>query len=107
MEKDRPSKSQKKRYATYLQQLGEALVKVPKSDIETLELPESLEDAILFAQTITKHGAKKRQMQYIGSLMRKMDPAPIEAALETLTNARKRPVSPKQPQPPLSPLQDH
>jgi ribosome-associated protein len=81
-EYDRPSKSARKREASAAQDLGTRLIAVKPSDLATLGLPERLVDAILLAQRITARGGLARQRQYVGKLMRDVDPAPIEAALE-------------------------
>ncbi len=80
---ERPSKSARKRAATAAQDLGERLIALKESDIVALGLPERLEDAILLAKRITARGGLARQRQYIGKLMRDLDLAPIEAALES------------------------
>ena len=64
-----------------LQSLGERLVALDAARLATLDLPERLVDALTLARTITRHEARRRQMQYIGRLMRDVDPEPIEAAL--------------------------
>jgi ribosome-associated protein len=81
---NRKSKTQKKKEALSLQGLGERLVKMPPEQLEDIELPEEIYDAIQFAQTIKSHGAYRRQMQYIGALMRKIDTAPVEEALNNI-----------------------
>jgi len=81
---DKPSKSQKKRDMQALQKLGEALVKLSAAELEKLPLSELLLDSIKHAQTITSHEGKRRQLQYIGKVMRDVDPLPIEEALEKL-----------------------
>jgi len=65
-----------------LQDLGESLVALEPAKLAELELPERLVDAISLARSITKHEARRRQMQYLGRLMRDVDPDPIRAALE-------------------------
>ena len=50
-------------------------------------LPERLSDAIAVARKLTGHEARRRQMQYVGRLMREVDPAPIEAELVRWTHA--------------------
>ncbi len=80
------SKSQLKREASALQELGEALVKLNASQFKTMPLPEHLRAAIVAARAITEHGAHKRQLQYIGKLMRDVDPAPIQKALDAFNN---------------------
>lgn len=78
----RPSKTRLKREMEALQALGETLVALDHSRLAQLSLPERLVDAITLARGITKHEARRRQMQYVGRLMRDVDPAPIRAALE-------------------------
>jgi ribosome-associated protein len=65
-----------------LQDLGEQLAALNKDQLNELDLPENLRDAINEVKRITKFGAISRQMQYIGRLMRDVDPAPIIAKLE-------------------------
>lgn len=76
-----PSKSQRKRDMHALQSLGERLVGLPESRLASLELPDDLRDAIALARRITAHEGRRRQMQYVGKLMRRIDPSGIEAAL--------------------------
>jgi ribosome-associated protein len=78
---DRPSKSQMKRDMTELQALGEELLTLPASRLEPLALPEILSDALREAKRITSHEGRRRQMQYIGKLMRRVDPEPLREAV--------------------------
>ena len=78
----RPSKTRLKHEMEALQELGETLVSLDAARLRSLELPERLVDAVVLARGITKHEARRRQMQYLGRLMRDVDPAPIRAALE-------------------------
>ena len=78
------SKSQLKREMHALQLLGEELVKLSKDQFEKVVLPEDLHDAVIEARNIRQHGARKRQLQYIGKLMRSIDPVPIQEQLDTL-----------------------
>src|SRR5262245_15490247 len=78
----RPSKSARKREAAAAQDLGVRLIKLKESELVALELPEKLFDAIMLARRITSRGGLARQRQYIGKLMRDLDTAPIEAALD-------------------------
>lgn len=78
----RPSKTRLKHEMEALQELGETLVSLDATRLRSLELPERLVDAVVLARSITKHEARRRQMQYLGRLMRDVDPAPIRAALE-------------------------
>lgn len=79
-----PSRSQRKRDVEALQKLGEELLKLTKPQRQHIPLPDRLREAIEDAQTITSHGALKRQRQYIGKIMRDIDAEPIRAALTTL-----------------------
>ncbi len=84
-----PSKSQRKREATALQDLGEQLVKLTPTQLRRVPLPEDLLAAVRTAQVIPQRGARKRQLQLIGKLMRRLDdPEPIRAALATLVAPR-------------------
>jgi len=78
------SKTQKKREAEALQDLGAKLVKLSKDQLADIDLSAELRDAVQFAKTIKSHGALKRQMQFIGTLMRKIDSEPIEEAISNI-----------------------
>jgi ribosome-associated protein len=78
------SKSQRKRDMLKLQDMGEQLTKLSASQLQKLTLPEELRDAVLAAQQINSRGAHKRQLQYIGRLMRDIDPQPIQQQLDDL-----------------------
>jgi ribosome-associated protein len=78
---DKPSKSQRKREALALQDLGETLVTLKPAQLDKIPLPEELREAVLAARQMNQRGARKRQLQYIGRLMREIDPEPIRAAL--------------------------
>lgn len=78
-----PSKSQLKRDADELVTLGERLVELPTQQLAAVPLSEELREAVEAARAITARGARKRQLKYIGKLMRHEDPEPIRAALET------------------------
>ena len=77
-----PSKTRRKHAMHALQDLGEALVALDPRRLKELDLPERLVDAVLQARGITAHEGRRRQIQYIGKLMRTIDPAPVQAALE-------------------------
>lgn len=77
-----PSKSLLKRQSAELQQLGESLIELAPNELDELQLPEKLRDAIDIAKRITAHGGLYRQKQFIGKLMRKIDVEPIRVALE-------------------------
>jgi ribosome-associated protein len=75
------SKTRRKTEMHDLQSLGETLVRLSAPRLSELGLPERLFDAIEQARAITKHEARRRQMQYIGRLMRDVDPDPIRSRL--------------------------
>jgi ribosome-associated protein len=79
---ERPSKSQMKRDMDALQAMGARLVELGSERLAKVVMPDNLRDAVKEAQRITKHGARARQLQYIGRLMRNVDPEPIQAALD-------------------------
>ena len=79
---DGPSRSQKKREVEALQDLGTQLVKLPDAQFKRIELPEELREAVAACRKITQNSALRRQKQYIGKLMRSVDPAPIQAQLD-------------------------
>jgi ribosome-associated protein len=75
------SKSQRKRELDELKTLGWKLLDFSDDALRQLLLPEQLLEAIRTAKKISAHGARKRQMQYIGKLMRNIDDAPVRAAI--------------------------
>ena len=77
-----PSKTRRKKSMIELQRLGEQLVEVADDRLEVLALPEDLLGAIRQARRLARHDdARRRQMQYIGRLMRDVDPEPIREVL--------------------------
>ena len=87
-EQPRPSKTQKKQAALSLQALGERLVKLSDEQLDQIGLAEDILTAVKAAKAMKKHGPLDRQMQYIGSLMRKYDPAPIREFLDALDRGK-------------------
>lgn len=77
------SKTQRKKAVHELQDLGEALVELNEDRLAQVEMPDFLREAVVAARGITAHGARKRQFQYIGKLMRKVDAEPIREKLDT------------------------
>ena len=67
-----------------LQAIGVELVELPDSQLAQIEMPDKLRDAVLQAKRIKAHEGKRRQIQYIGRLMRDVDPAPLREALDAL-----------------------
>ncbi len=84
MDETKPSKSARKREYHALQKLGEELISLRGSELQSMPLDEDLREAVLEARRMKAHGALKRQKQYIGKLMRHLDPEPIRTALERL-----------------------
>ena len=78
------SKSQRKRDMRALQELGEQLTSLSTGELDKLNLPENLLNAIRDFQKITSRSAHKRQLQYIGKLMRDVDPEPIRRTLSLI-----------------------
>jgi ribosome-associated protein len=77
-----PSKTELKRESTELQALGEALLTLSAERLAALALPEKLFDALEQAKKISAFEGRRRQIQFIGKLMRQVDPVPIRAAIE-------------------------
>jgi ribosome-associated protein len=88
-----PSKSSIKREMHALQALGEELVALSADRLAKVPLSDELRDAVADARRFTKHEAKRRQMQYIGRLMRLADPEPIRAQLDIFNGASKAEVA--------------
>lgn len=79
-----PSRSARKRASEELQTLGEQLAAMPNEVIAKLALPELLEEALAGAKRIKTFGGRRRQLQYIGKLMRRLDPEVLEAVRAAL-----------------------
>ncbi|MGV2288999.1 ribosome biogenesis factor YjgA [Trinickia sp. YCB016] len=89
---DRPSKSQLKREMHALQELGLALVELPKDALKRMPMPENLADAVLEARRITDHEGRRRQIQYVGRVMRTLledEIAALRQALDTYNGVNK------------------
>ena len=78
------SRTQRKRESLALQNLGKELTLLTPAQLARLELPESLLEAVLEARSISKFGALRRQLRYIGRLMHEVDSATILANLSAL-----------------------
>jgi ribosome-associated protein len=85
-EKGPPSKTQLKAEADEKQALGEALLTLRADLMARLDLPDKLLDAISDAKRITNFEGRRRQMQFIGKLMRPLDPEPIREAINEQLN---------------------
>lgn len=87
-EDDRPSRTRKKKAAEQLQKLGEFLVDMAETEVSKLDIPADLKKELSIARSLTKHGAKKRQLQYIGTLMRDIDTEPLVDVMEKMATTR-------------------
>jgi len=87
---EKPSKSELKREMTALQELGEAIVKLSDGEFSTIPLEGELLAAITVARRLKSGEGLRRQLQYIGKLMRLVDSAAIATAYEELQNGRQQ-----------------
>lgn len=79
-----PSKTQKKQRSAELQNLGLELTRLSAKELDSFDLSPELRAAIDFAKTMKAGGAYKRQIKFIGGLLRKIDPQAIEARFAAL-----------------------
>lgn len=82
---DGPSRTELKRESTELQVLGTQLLTLRRDLMEGLSLPDKLVDGLAEAKRITNFEGKRRQMQFIGKLMRKIEPEVLETVRTALT----------------------
>jgi len=87
-EPERPSKTQLKKASHDLQDLGEALVALPEDRLTGLDIDETLLEAIREFKRTRSFEGKRRQMQYIGKLMRRTDPEPLREAVAAMQLGR-------------------
>ena len=78
------SKTKRKQEMTALQTLGAKLVELPESQLAAMPMGDKLREAVLAARRIKSHEGKRRQMQYIGKLMRNVDPEPLRERLDAI-----------------------
>jgi ribosome-associated protein len=83
-EYDRPSKSELKRQSNELQKLGEQLIEAPRDRVKRVPMPDEVKDAILMCQTITNHEGRRRQLQFVGKLMRTLDEEEVAVIQRTI-----------------------
>lgn len=86
----RPSKTRLKQASHDLQDLGEALVALPDERLRDVPMSESLLEALLDFKKTRSHEGRRRQMQYIGKLMRRDDPQPLRDAVAEMQLGRAR-----------------
>ncbi len=84
-EGERPSKTQRKKEMHALQALGQELVDLSRDQLAGIDLPDELREAIDFAHRVTSHEGRRRHMQYIGKLMRRVDADEVRAAIGRAT----------------------
>lgn len=80
----RPSKTKQKEAMHELRDLGAELVELSVGQLKKINLPENIYETVRECQKITAHGARRRQIQYLGKLMRGVDDEPIRAGLALL-----------------------
>lgn len=83
-EYERPSKSELKRQMEELQKLGAQLVAEPRDRVKRVPMPDEVRDAILMCQTITNHEGRRRQMQYVGKMMRTLSEEEVAVIQRTI-----------------------
>jgi ribosome-associated protein len=86
----RPSRTERKNASEELQKIGEELLTLRAEILAGLSLPEPLHDAIVQAKRLTNFGAKRRQLQYVGKLMRRLEPEALEAVKALLAEGNHR-----------------
>ncbi len=86
----KPSRSQRKRDVSALQDIGEILVDLPAPQLAKIPLDASLSDAVYAARQLKTREAKRRQLQYIGKLMRDVDVQAIQDALSKIQSKDKQ-----------------
>ncbi|EEO28777.1 ribosome biogenesis factor YjgA [Oxalobacter paraformigenes] len=83
-EYERPSKSQRKREMIALQKVGEQLVNESPDRIKRVSMPENLREAIFECQRIKNHEGRRRQLQFIGKIMRSLDEKTLSIINQTI-----------------------
>jgi ribosome-associated protein len=86
--KNEPSKTDLKRESAEQQKLGEALLTLRADLFERLDLPENLQLALDQLRRITDFEGRRRQMQYVGKLMRGLEPETLQAVRDALEEQR-------------------
>lgn len=84
----RPSKTRRKKESHALQELGEAVVDLPDARLDSLPIDDTLREAVREYRRTRSHEGRRRQMQYIGKLMRRTDAAPLQEAVAAMQLGR-------------------
>jgi len=79
----RPSKTKQKKSAHDAQRVGEALCALNDTKLNAIQMPAELREAVVAARHMRQHGARRRQMQYIGALMRRVDLAALQKEIDS------------------------
>jgi len=90
---DAPSRTELKRESTELQKLGTELLGMGQDAIERLALPDKLREALADARRITNFEGKRRQMQFVGKLMRQLEEPDLERIRAALAEHGRGPAS--------------
>jgi ribosome-associated protein len=88
-----PSKTRRKKQMQELQALGAELCALSPGELDAMDLPERLRDAVLDARGMTGHEARRRQLQFIGKLMRSVDAEPIRSRIAALKSVSREEVA--------------
>lgn len=83
-EYERPSKSEMKRQSDELQKLGAQLIAEPRDRVKRVPMPDEVKDAILMCQTISNHEGRRRQLQYVGKMMRTLSEEEVAVIKRTI-----------------------
>lgn len=88
-EAEAPSRTARKHAAKELQDVGEQLLDLRPELLDALPVPDALREAVVDAKRITSFGARRRQLQLIGKLMRRLEPEALDAVRDTLRAQRR------------------
>jgi ribosome-associated protein len=83
------SKSEKKREMAALQELGEQLLKLSPEQLNELKIPDEIQESLALCRDLKSHSARRRQIKYIGGLMRRIDPEPLRKVVFSLEKSEK------------------
>ena len=89
-EDDLISKTRRKKQMHELQHAGAQLVALSADELARIEMPDNLREAVEDARRFTRHEARRRQIQYIGRIMRDIDAGPIVEQLTALKTPSRR-----------------
>lgn len=84
------SKTRRKKQMTELQSAGAELVELSAEQLARIDMPQSLREAVEDARRFTRHEARRRQIQYIGRIMRDIDAVPVIEQLAALKAPSRR-----------------